>query len=136
MQAEALIPLLHAFGVARVVTSTSTRCVQTVQPYAADQVLPLTEIDELSEEGFDEAAARTLLSELLSASESSVLCSHRPALPQLLEILGIEEEPLAPARARRVPPPQGCGRRHRTALPHAASPLTSALSQHCSMGLL
>ena len=40
VQAEALIPLLHAFGVARVVTSTSTRCVQTVQPYAAEQVLP------------------------------------------------------------------------------------------------
>ena len=97
VQAEAMIPLMRAFGVARVVTSTSTRCVQTVQPYATEQVLPLTELDELSEEGFDEAGARMLLSELLSTPESSVLCSHRPALPRLLEILGVEEEPLAPA---------------------------------------
>jgi hypothetical protein len=57
----------------------------------------MTELDELSEEGFDEVAARTLLSELLSTPEPSALCSHRPALPQLLEILGVEEEPLAPA---------------------------------------
>ena len=33
-QAEAMIPMLHAYGVARVITSTSTRCVQTVRPYA------------------------------------------------------------------------------------------------------
>jgi 8-oxo-dGTP pyrophosphatase MutT (NUDIX family)/phosphohistidine phosphatase SixA len=95
-QAEAMIPLMRAFGVARVVTSTSTRCVQTVQPYATEQVLPLTELDELSEEGFEETAAGHLLSELLATPEPSVLCSHRPALPRLLELLGVEEEPLAP----------------------------------------
>ena len=96
VQAEAMVPMLHAFGVARVVTSPSTRCVQTVQPYAADQVLPLTELAELSEEGFDEPAASALVSELLDTPEPTVLCSHRPALPRLLGFLGIEEEPLAP----------------------------------------
>ena len=96
VQAEAMVAMLHAFGVARVVTSPSTRCVETVRPYATAQVLPLTELDELSEEGFDEAAADALLSELLSTPEPSVLCSHRPALPRLLGFLGVEEEPLAP----------------------------------------
>ncbi len=91
-----MIPMLHAFGVARVITSTSTRCVQTVQPYATEQVLPMTELDELSEEGFDEAATSALLSELLETPEPTVLCGHRPALPRIFELLGVEEEPLAP----------------------------------------
>ena len=96
VQAEAMIPMLHAFGIARVITSTSTRCVQTVQPYATDQVLPLTKLDELSEEGFDETATSALLSELLETPEPTVLCGHRPALPRIFELLGVEEEPLAP----------------------------------------
>jgi 8-oxo-dGTP pyrophosphatase MutT (NUDIX family)/phosphohistidine phosphatase SixA len=96
VQAEAMTPMLHAFGVARVVTSPSTRCVETVRPYATEQVLPMTELEELSEEGFDEAAAGALLSGLLATPEPTVLCSHRPALPRLLALLGVEEEPLAP----------------------------------------
>jgi 8-oxo-dGTP diphosphatase len=97
LQARALVPLLHAFGVARVVTSTSTRCVQTVEPYATDQVLPLVQLDELSEEGYDELASAALVTDLLSTREPSVVCTHRPVLPRLLERLGVVEEPLDPA---------------------------------------
>ncbi len=96
VQAKAMVPMLHAFGIARVITSTSTRCVQTVQPYATEQVLPLTKLDELSEEGFDETATSALLSELLETPEPTVLCGHRPSLPRIFELLGVEEEPLAP----------------------------------------
>jgi 8-oxo-dGTP pyrophosphatase MutT (NUDIX family)/phosphohistidine phosphatase SixA len=96
-QAQALIPVLRAYGVTRVLTSSSTRCVQTLQPYAEDQVLPMVEIDELSEEGFDQQAAEAFLSHLMSTPEPSVLCSHRPVLPQLFDLLGITEEPLAPS---------------------------------------
>jgi 8-oxo-dGTP diphosphatase len=96
-QAKALNPLLHAYGIARVLTSPSTRCVETVEPYATEQVLPLVEADFLSEEGFEAVRAGELLAELMSSPESSVLCTHRPVLPQLLAGIGIEEEPLAPA---------------------------------------
>jgi 8-oxo-dGTP pyrophosphatase MutT (NUDIX family)/phosphohistidine phosphatase SixA len=95
-QAKALVPVLHAYGVSRVVTSTSVRCVQTVAPYAAAQVLPLVELGTLSEEGWDESAARTLLDDLLTTPGPSVLCSHRPILPELFDLLGIREEPLSP----------------------------------------
>ena len=97
LQADALVPLLHAYGVARVLTSSSRRCVQTVGPYADAQVLSLVEVEALSEEGYDEATARTLFDELMSTPGPSVLCSHRPVLPRLFELLGLEEEPLAPA---------------------------------------
>ena len=96
-QARTLVPLFRAFGVSRVLTSSSTRCVQTVQPYAREQVLPVHEVDELSEEEFHEKTAAAFLAHLMTTPEPSVLCSHRPVLPRLFEILGISEEPLAPA---------------------------------------
>ncbi|MET0999441.1 MAG: NUDIX hydrolase [Marmoricola sp.] len=96
-QARALVPLLHAYGISRVLTSSSVRCVDTVQPYATEQVLPLVEADELSEELYNDSGARALLTDLMTTRGPSVLCSHRPILPHLFELLGIEEEPLAPA---------------------------------------
>ncbi len=94
-QAVALSPMLHAYGVSRALTSTSTRCVQTFAPFAGEHVVPLEELEELSEEGYDEASVRTLLDTLIEVPGSSALCSHRPVLPELFTMLGIEEEPLS-----------------------------------------
>ncbi|WP_156384269.1 NUDIX hydrolase [Marmoricola sp. Leaf446] len=96
-QARELSRLLAAYGVTRVHSSSSTRCTQTLAPYAEEQVLPLEELDELSEELSDPDAAARLLHTLAAAPESSVVCSHRPVLPTLLGVLGVEEEPLAPS---------------------------------------
>jgi phosphohistidine phosphatase SixA/8-oxo-dGTP pyrophosphatase MutT (NUDIX family) len=96
-QSVALSQILHAFGISRVLSSSSTRCVQTVEPFADEYVVPLEEVEELSEEGYHEASAQTLLDHLATAPGSSVLCSHRPVLPELFALLGIEEEPLSPA---------------------------------------
>jgi 8-oxo-dGTP pyrophosphatase MutT (NUDIX family)/phosphohistidine phosphatase SixA len=95
-QSRALVPLLRAYGVTRVLSSSSIRCVQTVEPYADDQLLPVVEVDALSEELYDEAAARELLNGLMTTPGPSVLCSHRPVLPHLFDLLGITEEPLSP----------------------------------------
>jgi 8-oxo-dGTP diphosphatase len=96
-QSSALSPILHAFGVSRVLTSSSTRCVQTVEPFANEHVVTMEEVMELSEEEYDEESARLFLDTLMAAPGSSVLCSHRPVLPQLFDLLGIEEEPLSPS---------------------------------------
>jgi len=94
-QAEALPPLLHAYGVAWLITSPSTRCSQTLAPYSEQQVLASEEHPELSEEGHDGPAVQVLLDQLLRARTPTALCTHRPVLPSLLEALGVEEEPLA-----------------------------------------
>ena len=96
-QSAALTPVLHAYGVSRVLSSSSTRCLQTVQPYAEEQVVTLEQSDELSEEGYDDRGAGELMALLLESPQPSVLCSHRPVLPRLFEILGVSEEPLSPA---------------------------------------
>jgi 8-oxo-dGTP diphosphatase len=95
-QARDLIPVLSAYGVTRVVTSDSTRCGQTVSPYAADHVLDVQATPAVNEEDATSASVRDLVGELLAQKESAVLCSHRPVLPQILEELGVTEEPLAP----------------------------------------
>ena len=96
-QAKSLTNLLAAYGITRVVTSSSTRCVQTVQPYVDEHVLTASQTVALSEEHVDPDAARDLVDGLLADTEPTVLCSHRPVLPVLLERLGVDIPPLDPA---------------------------------------
>ncbi|MDQ6687976.1 MAG: NUDIX domain-containing protein [Actinomycetota bacterium] len=98
-QAVALTPFLRAYGVTRVVTSSSKRCAQTVRPYLDEQVLKYDELSDLSEEEWTAEQLAEVLDGLLTGRESAVLCSHRPVLPSIFELLGVEEEPLAPAEA-------------------------------------
>ena len=119
-QAAALSPLLLAYGVAHVVSSPSTRCFQTVRPYAEEQVLEVEQYDELSEEGHDKHAAAELLEKVLATPEPTVLCSHRPVLPDLFDLLGFDEEPLSPAEVVVVHHRHGqvvATERHQVALP-------------------
>ncbi len=95
-QAAALVPVLSAYGVTRVVSSDSLRCLDTVSPYAEDHVLGVETTADVNEEDATPAKVRHLVGELLAQKEGAVLCSHRPVLPQILAELGVTEEPLSP----------------------------------------
>lgn len=88
-RAEALIPILAAYGVTRVVTSPSVRCLDTVLPYAAAAGIQARLKTALSEEGFAEQPEKAPyhLTRLLERGEPAVICSHGPVLPVLLEQL-------------------------------------------------
>jgi 8-oxo-(d)GTP phosphatase len=88
-QAEAIVPLLGAYGVSRLVSSTSVRCADTLRPYAAAAGLPLRLKDGLSEEGFAADPDRSAhhLRRVLERGASTALCSHGPVLPHLLTSL-------------------------------------------------
>ena len=96
LQAKALIPVLSAYGITRVVSSDSLRCLRTVSPYARDHVLGIEAVPGLNEEDSTPVTVATIVSSLLASKENAVLCSHRPVLPQILDTLGIAEEPLGP----------------------------------------
>jgi len=96
LQAKALIPVLSAYGVTRVVSSDSTRCLHTVAPYARDHVLGIEAVPGVNEEDSTPVTIATTVASLTGAKENAVLCTHRPVLPQVLAGLGIAEEPLAP----------------------------------------
>ena len=94
-QAHAAVPLLAAYGVTRIVTSSSTRCVDTVAPYAESSGWEMSRTDDLSEEDADDRSVLEIVDDLLHCGEDAVLCTHRPVLPSVYDAIGIppEEQP-------------------------------------------
>ncbi len=88
-RAEALVPILGAYGVTRVVSSSSARCAQTVKPYAHSAKLPMHKKAALTEETYERSPARAVrqLERALDDGEFVALCTHGPLLPGLLHRL-------------------------------------------------
>jgi 8-oxo-dGTP pyrophosphatase MutT (NUDIX family)/phosphohistidine phosphatase SixA len=90
-QAERLVPLLAAYDVKRLVSSSSVRCVATVIPYADWSGLKVESEDRLSEEEATSDSVSRLVRELLGNGKRTLLCTHRPVLPVVFETLGVED---------------------------------------------
>ena len=96
LQADELVPLLGAYGIERLVSSSSRRCWGTVAPYADVADLDIELADDLSEEEASGPAVSAHLERLLSSKRPAVLCTHRPVLPLVFDALGLEERALEP----------------------------------------
>lgn len=102
-QAQALIPLFEAFGVGRLASSTSVRCMQTLSPYAKKRGLDVQGWAILSEElGEDNPKGVRVLMQRLATEATTTgvpvaVSGHRPVLPTMLEALAIEPRPLQTA---------------------------------------
>jgi 8-oxo-dGTP pyrophosphatase MutT (NUDIX family)/phosphohistidine phosphatase SixA len=94
-RAEALVPILAAYGVTRVVTSPSVRCLDTVLPYAVASGQRARLKPGLSEEGLAEQPdlAPYHLTRLLERGNATVVCTHGPVLPVLVERLAASADP-------------------------------------------
>lgn len=94
-RAQALVPILGAYGVTRVVTSPSVRCLDTVLPYAVASGQRARLKSGLSEEGFVDQPDRAPyhLTRLLERGNAAVVCTHGPVLPALLEPLARIADP-------------------------------------------
>ncbi len=86
-RASALVPLLRAYGVRRVVTSPAVRCAQTVEPFAHDISTFLEIDDRLSEETRFGQVNRSITA-MLDRKKPVVLCTHRPTLPWIFDAVG------------------------------------------------
>ena len=80
-QAEALVSLLADHRLERVLSSPSVRCVETVDPLAADRGLTVEVCEDIAEGSTYEAVA--LVRSLLG--RDVVLCSHGDVIPRVLE---------------------------------------------------
>lgn len=96
VQAERLEPVLAAYAPQRVLSSSSTRCLQTVTPYAAAHDLTLETAHVLSEEDAWDGGVSDLVTGLLTDGRDVVVCSHRPVLPSLMAALGVDPVKLDP----------------------------------------
>ncbi|WP_116114983.1 NUDIX hydrolase [Austwickia chelonae] len=85
-QAQELVGLLSAYDIRHVATSSSSRCLHTVTPYAESRQYTVHSTTVLSEEGFaeDPRLSAAALKGLLRSGERALLCSHGPVIPSLL----------------------------------------------------
>src|SRR5690606_3019054 len=86
-QADALVPILAAFGVRQIVTSPWARCLHTVLPYAERTGLPLRTEDALTERAFHEDPQRAVkvVEEVVAQAVDTVLSTHRPVLHAVMD---------------------------------------------------
>jgi 8-oxo-(d)GTP phosphatase len=100
-QATMLKPMLAAYGVTNLVSSTSRRCTATLLPYAHQHRLSVETHSLLSEEEGKEdpngvgALARKIRAATLESGEPTAVCVHRPVLPHILDALDIAPATLA-----------------------------------------
>ncbi len=135
-QASALVPVLAAYGVEQVISSRWERCATTIDPYVRAAGLRPSYSEYLTEAQHERSPSRvaaTVRELLEEAAESSVICTHRPVLPTVLDVLAQHAsrtvadglptrdpflEPGGGARgARRRHPDGTAGGRHREGMP-------------------
>jgi 8-oxo-dGTP pyrophosphatase MutT (NUDIX family)/phosphohistidine phosphatase SixA len=89
-QARAVVPALTAWGPTRIVSSTAARCLSTVAPLAKATGIEVKKAPQLSQDGWelqhhDPTGLREVVERRISKGRTTVLCSHAPVLPEILE---------------------------------------------------
>ena len=90
-QSKAIVGALRAFGVKRIVSSTATRCVQTVTPLSRAIGERIVASELLSQDAWDDQRddARAIVGKRVASGKAAVICTHRPVLPSVLEELAL-----------------------------------------------
>ena len=93
-QAEALPKMLKAFGAKTVFSSPWTRCLSTIAPYAQSTKVKVKTSPEFTETANEKKPAETkfLFNNLINLNKSIVICTHRPVLPTMIEVLEARSE--------------------------------------------
>ncbi|GAB95856.1 8-oxo-dGTP diphosphatase [Kineosphaera limosa] len=91
-EAEHMVDVLRAYGVTRLLSSSATRCLQTLQPYATAAALPLETSYALSEESYEKRPKHAIkaMRRHLHGPRPGAICSHGPLLPELLSTLAAD----------------------------------------------
>jgi 8-oxo-dGTP diphosphatase len=87
LQAKRLVKLLKSYGPRRLITSPWRRCHDTVVPYAKSSKRKLVKRSQITEfkSKKNPKQARQLMEDLFKDSKNALVCTHRPALPEVLE---------------------------------------------------
>lgn len=89
-QARAIVPALAVWGPTRIRSSPATRCLGTVGPFAKSAGLDVKRAPAIGQDGWesgghDPQGIRELVDRRLAKGRTTVLCSHAPVLPEILE---------------------------------------------------
>ena len=99
-----MIPILASYGIERVGSSPSVRCVDTLTPYAQSIGRPVKIHAILSEEDheLDPVAAAEITHRQLRKKRPRALCGHGPVLPAMLHVLSARCSPSESGRAAQA----------------------------------
>ena len=92
-QARQLVPFLASYGIENLISSTSARCLTTLEPYAAKRRIAIETHDTLTEEigtvtrGVGRLIGKIREGVLGRHRLPTAICVHRPVLPTILEAL-------------------------------------------------
>ncbi len=103
-QAKNIVPGLAAYGPAKIVSSTATRCLATVRPLAKASGLPVKQTAALSQDAHMDGRsdAASVVEKRLRKQRTAVVCSHSPVLPEIAEELARLTGAPAPGDLRRA----------------------------------
>jgi 8-oxo-(d)GTP phosphatase len=98
-EARNLVLLFSALGLTRVVSSDAVRCVDSVRPYVDATGASLELAPVLSEDHYlaQPLGAEKLTRSLLADGARTVVCSHRPVLPEIISAAAEQAPELAPS---------------------------------------
>jgi len=88
-QAMTAAPSIAAFGPERLVSSTATRCLTTIEPTARLTGLPVRAASGISQDAYEAGASKAAaqVERRLRKRQNVVLCSHGPVIPELVEAI-------------------------------------------------
>ena len=86
-QARGIINGIAAFAPQKIISSSATRCLDTVEPLSRATGLPVKATATISQDAYElgtsEVAA--IVAKRLRKKKTTVLCSHGPVLPQIID---------------------------------------------------
>ncbi len=101
-QSQNVAPAVAAWSPKKLISSTATRCLATIEPIAALTGLPVKQSAGISQDAYEDGTAkvRSIVTKRVRKQESVVFCSHGPVLPEIIDaIAGATNTPLdAPLR--------------------------------------
>ncbi len=89
-QAKRLAKTLACYGPKRLISSPWLRCVSTVEPYAKaakKKIVLRSQITEFKSKK-NPKQARQIVEDLFGSDKNALICTHRPALPEVLRAIG------------------------------------------------
>lgn len=104
-RATKMVPILQAYAPERILTSPSTRCHDTMAPFAQQSVVPLSTKRGFSEEGFEAKPYKVAkhLTNLFLDGRSVAICTHGPVLDEVIrQLLPHAETPEVRRLLRRL----------------------------------
>lgn len=88
--ARAIVPGLIAFAPERIISSTATRCLSTVEPLAEATGIPVKREVSISQDAYEhgDPDIQAIVDRRLRRRQTVVLCSHGPVIPELIDAIG------------------------------------------------